>query len=223
MSTEPDATPVAPESTSAPSGSRRLAVATFVLAAAVLAVDQLTKWWALTALERGAPQRQVIGDFITFRLVLNPGAALSIGYSYTWVLTIVVIAVVVVIVRMIGRIRSRAWAVTLGMLLGGAVGNLADRLFREPGFAHGKVVDFIGYADWFTGNVADIAIVAAAVLLALLSILGIGLDGRREGHGAAGKKADDRDAHEADGAEGAAEARGADTTETTTSDAEPEA
>ncbi|GAB2454932.1 signal peptidase II [Xylanimonas ulmi] len=155
--------------------------ATFALAAAVLAVDQLTKWWALTELELGAPQRQVIGDLLTFRLVFNPGAAFGKGSGYTWVLTIVVVAVVAVIVRVIRRIRSRAWAVTLGLLLGGAVGNLADRLFREPGFAQGHVVDFIGYANWFTGNVADIAIVVAAVLLALLSLLGIGLDGRREG------------------------------------------
>ncbi|WP_425954269.1 signal peptidase II [Xylanimonas sp. McL0601] len=182
MSTEPAATPVVPEPAQAPSGRRHLVLLTFALAAAVLFVDQLTKWWALTELELGAPQRQVIGDFLTFRLVMNPGAALGIGNSYTWVLTIVVVAVVVVIVRVIRRIRSRAWALTLGLLLGGAVGNLLDRLFREPGFARGHVVDFIGYSNWFTGNVADIAIVVAAVMLALLSLLGIGLDGRREGH-----------------------------------------
>jgi signal peptidase II len=182
MSTEPVATPVVPEPAPAPSGRRHLVLLTFVLAGAVLAVDQLSKWWALTQLELGAPQRQVIGDFLTLRLVKNPGAALGIGYGYTWVLTIVVVAVVVVILRVIRRIRSVAWAITLGLLLGGAVGNLADRLFREPGFARGHVVDFIGYSNWFTGNVADIAIVVAAVMLALLSLLGIGLDGRREGH-----------------------------------------
>lgn len=181
MSTEPDATPVAPEPAKAPSSSRRLALLTVALAVVVIAVDQLSKWWAMSALEIGAPQRQVIGDFITFRLVLNPGAALGIGTGYTWVLTIVVIAVVAVIVRMIRRIGSRAWAVTLGLLLGGAIGNLVDRLFREPGIARGHVVDFIGYANWFTGNVADIAIVVAAVLLALLSLVGLGIDGRRDG------------------------------------------
>ncbi len=87
---------------------------------------------------------------------------------------------VAVIIRVISKIRSRAWAITLGLLLGGAIGNLIDRLFRYPGFAHGHVVDFIGYWNWFTGNVADIAIVVAAVMLALLSVRGIGLDGRRE-------------------------------------------
>jgi len=195
MPTEPDATPVAPEpateSSSAgpaatavperrPAPRRLLVLGAFLLAVAVLGLDQLTKWWALNELTIGAPQRQVIGDFLTLRLVLNPGAAFGIGYGYTWVLTIIVVAVCTVIIAVMSRIRSRAWAVTLGMLLGGAVGNLADRLFREPGFGHGHVVDFIGYHNWFTGNVADIAIVAAAVMLALLSILGIGLDGTRD-------------------------------------------
>ena len=193
MSTEPDATPVAPEPVASepvaaePVASeqsrtlrRRTVLLAFLLAVGVLAADQLTKWWALSELTVGGPQRQVIGDFLTFRLVMNPGAALGIGYGYTWVLTIIVVAVCSVIVALMSRIRSRAWAITLGMLLGGAVGNLVDRLFREPGFGHGHVVDFIGYHDWFTGNVADIAIVAAAVMLALLSILGIGLDGTRD-------------------------------------------
>jgi signal peptidase II len=86
---------------------------------------------------------------------------------------------VVFIVRAIGRLGSRGWAAALGLLLGGAVGNLVDRLAREPGFARGHVVDFIDYAGFFVGNVADIAVVTAAVLIALLSLRGIGLDGRR--------------------------------------------
>jgi signal peptidase II len=190
MSTEPDATPVVPdpavpdERATPPQGrsSRRLIAATFGLAALVLAVDQLTKQWALSALELGAPQRNLVGEYLSLRLVKNPGAALGVGYGYTWVLTIVVVVVIAVIVRVISKIRSRAWAVTLGLLLGGALGNLGDRLFREPGFAHGHVVDFIGYWNWFTGNVADIAIVVAAVMLALLSLMGVGLDGTRDAH-----------------------------------------
>ncbi len=152
----------------------------FAIAAVVIAIDQLTKWWALTALEQGEPQRNLLGDFLSLRLVFNPGAALGKFAGYTWALTIVVVVVVAVIIRVISKIRSRAWAITLGLLLGGAIGNLIDRLFRYPGFAHGHVVDFIGYWNWFTGNVADIAIVVAAVMLALLSVRGIGLDGRRE-------------------------------------------
>ncbi|MCL1870165.1 MAG: signal peptidase II [Promicromonosporaceae bacterium] len=183
MSTEPDAPSVVPENV--PARRRNHALMAVVIAVLVVAADQLSKWWAMSSLELGAPQRNVLGDFLSFRLVMNPYAALGLGAGYTWVITVVVVVVVAVIIRFIGRIRSVWWAVTLGMLLGGAVGNLADRLFREPGFARGHVVDFIGYAHWFTGNVADIAIVAAAILLALLSVIGLGLDGTREEHGKA--------------------------------------
>jgi signal peptidase II len=94
--------------------------------------------------------------------------------------------------------------VALGLLLGGAVGNLIDRLVRDPGVARGHVVDFIAYGDWFVGNVADIAIVAAAILMGLLAMRGIGLDGRRLLVGAA----DDEGAANDEGAsddEGAAD------------------
>ncbi|MCP2264007.1 signal peptidase II [Promicromonospora thailandica] len=173
-----DATGPAP-ATNPSSGSRALVVWTGALAALVLAVDQLTKWWAESALVPNAPTIPVVGDLLGIRLIYNPGAALSIASGYTWILTIVVTVVVVFIVRAIGRLGSRGWAAALGLLLGGAVGNLVDRLAREPGFARGHVVDFIDYAGFFVGNVADIAVVAAAVLIALLSLRGIGLDGRR--------------------------------------------
>lgn len=163
-------------------GPRRvLVVWTVVLAALVLVLDQLTKWWAESSLTLGDDTIPLLGSLLGLRLIYNPGAALSIATGMTWLLTIVVVAVVVVIVRMVSRIGSRAWAVALGLLLGGALGNLVDRFFREPGFARGHVVDFIAYANWFVGNVADIAIVAAAVMIAVLSILGIGIDGTRHG------------------------------------------
>jgi signal peptidase II len=161
--------------------SRRLTALAAVLTAAVLAADQLTKWWATSALVEGGEPVRLVGDLLSFRLIFNPGAALSIGNGMTGVLTVVVVAVVVVIVRQMRRIGSRGWAVALGMLLGGALGNLVDRLAREPGFARGHVVDFIDYAGFFVGNVADIAIVAAAALIILLSLRGIGVDGRRDG------------------------------------------
>ncbi|MFI2104685.1 signal peptidase II [Isoptericola sp. NPDC019693] len=157
---------------------RRLITWTFVLAAVVLLVDQLTKWWAESALVWGDDPKPLIGELLQLRLIYNPGAALSIATGMTWILTIVVVVVVVVIVRAIRRIGSTGWAVALGLLLGGALGNLGDRFFREPGFARGHVVDFIDYGV-FVGNVADIAIVAAAVLIVILSFRGIGLDGRR--------------------------------------------
>jgi signal peptidase II len=162
-----------------PSRSRVLVVWTGVLAAFVLAADQLTKWWAESTLDVNAPTIPIVGDLLGIRLIYNPGAALSIASGMTWLLTIVVTVVVVFIIRAIGRLGSRGWAVALGLLLGGAVGNLVDRLVREPGFARGHVVDFIDYAGFFVGNVADIAVVSAAVLIALLSLRGIGLDGKR--------------------------------------------
>ena len=88
--------------------------------------------------------------------------------------------------------RVLGWAVALGLLLGGALGNLVDRLVREPGFARGEVVDFIAYANWFVGNVADIAIVAAAVLVVILAALGVHIDGTRDGHGDAPSDATSR-------------------------------
>ncbi|MBL0886766.1 signal peptidase II [Myceligenerans indicum] len=164
-----------------PSGSRVLIAWTGVLAAGVLVADQLTKWWAESALSTGGEPVELIGDLLQLRLVYNSGAALSIATGMTWVLTIIVVAVVIAILRLMRRIGSRGWAVSLGLLLGGAVGNLVDRLLRDPGFARGHVVDFIDYAGFFVGNVADIAIVVAAVWIAVLSLLGIGVDGRRDG------------------------------------------
>jgi signal peptidase II len=163
---------------------RRLAAWAFALAAGVLLVDQLTKWWALSALTVGE-RIDLLGDLLGLTLVFNDGAALSIGSGgYTWALTIVVVVVVVVIVRAMRRIGSRGWAVALGLLLGGALGNLLDRFFREPGFARGEVVDMIAYANFFVGNVADIAIVVAAGLIIVLSFRGIGIDGTRHGEDA---------------------------------------
>jgi signal peptidase II len=188
-----------PAAATAPTGSRVLVVWTGVLAALVLAADQLTKWWAESALTADGDPVPLVGELLQLRLIYNPGAALSIASGYTWILTIVVTVVVVFIVRAIGRLGSRGWAVALGLLLGGAVGNLVDRLAREPGFARGHVVDFIDYAGFFVGNVADIAVVMAAVLIALLSLRGIGLDGRRHTGDEPGRR--DTDA-EPDGAEG---------------------
>lgn len=169
---------------------RRLASGALALAAVVLAADQLTKWWALSTLGSGE-RVPLVGDLLGLRLVFNPGAAFSIATGMTWVLTVVVVVVVVVILRAVRRIGSRGWAVALGLLLGGALGNLGDRLFRDPGFARGHVVDMIDYGI-FVGNVADVAIVGAAALIAVLGMRGIGLDGRRHdeqrrGHDAHGE------------------------------------
>lgn len=152
--------------------SRRLTGLIFGTAAAVAVADQLTKQVALSNLELGAPTSWFLGELLGWKLIFNPGAALSLGTGFTWVLTLLAAAVVVFIVVRARQITSRAWAFALALVLGGAVGNLVDRLFRAPGFPEGHVVDFINYAGFFVGNVADIAIVAAAGLLILLSFRG---------------------------------------------------
>lgn len=171
----------------------RLVLGLLLLAGVVLTVDQATKAWALGALSEGE-RTPVLGDLLGLTLLRNPGAALSLATGMTWVFTLASVAVSIVILRVAHRLGSRAWAVALGLLLGGALGNLGDRLFREPGFARGHVIDFIAYADWFVGNVADIAIVGAAALIVLLSLRGIGIDGSRatdEGADGADDAADD--------------------------------
>lgn len=152
----------------------------FGVALLVLLVDQLSKVWAESELVAGEPARPLLGDLIGLRLIYNSGAALSFGSGMTWVLTLLSVVVVVFIAYSARRIRSTAWALALGLVLGGALGNLVDRLFRAPGFPEGHVVDFIDYGP-FIGNVADIAIVVAAVAIAILAFVGIGPDGERAG------------------------------------------
>jgi signal peptidase II len=150
-----------------------------VVALATLAADQSTKFWAESALRDRAPV-PLLGDFISFRLLYNPGAAFSIGEDLTWLFTILAAAAVIGIGWFASRVRSTGWAVALGLILGGAGTHLLDRLFRAPGFAVGHVVDFIDYNGWFVGNVADIALTVGGGLALLLSFLGIGMDGRRQ-------------------------------------------
>ncbi len=134
------------------------------VAIVALALDLGTKAWALSHLEEGEKQN-FIGSFITLQLVHNPGAAFSLGTSSTWIFTILSAAILVGIIWYALRNRSSALAVLLGVIAGGAAGNLYDRLTRPPGFGVGHVVDFINYNDWFVGNVADIWIVVGAIVL----------------------------------------------------------
>jgi signal peptidase II len=157
-----------------------------VLAVLVLAADQFSKYLALEnlPLEENVP---VLGDFLSFYLVKNPGAAFSFGAGATWIFTIALAVVACVIAWLaITRVRSRAWAIVLGLLLGGVLGNLTDRLFREPGFAVGHVIDFINTPWmwlWFPTaiyNVADIFIVTMMIGVAVLVLIGLNFDGSRE-------------------------------------------
>lgn len=164
------------EPTPRPASRRRLVLLLAVVAAAVYGIDQVTKVLAVARLEPGRP-RPLLGDLLQLHLIRNAGAAFSFATGVTWVLTVVAVVVVVVVVRSARRLGSRGWAVTLGLLLGGALGNLTDRVLRAPGVGRGHVVDFIDYGGLFIGNVADVAIVVAAVAVALQAVRGVGLDG----------------------------------------------
>ncbi len=143
-------------------------------------LDLLTKTIVVAALPLHE-RNEVLGEFLIFQHVKNPGAAFSLAEGMTWVFTTVAAAVVVVIVVFSRRIRHIGWAVLFGMLLGGVLGNLTDRLFREPGFGVGHVVDFI-YTPWMLPaiyNVADIFVVSSLGLFILLTVLNVNLDGTR--------------------------------------------
>ncbi len=162
------------ESDSAPKQS--LLPITLSVAGAVLILDQLTKWLAVTYLE-GKPPVEVVGSVLKFTFVRNPGAAFSLGGGYTIIFSLLAAAVAIVIVRTARSLGSKAWAVALGGLLGGALGNLLDRIFREPGFLRGHVVDFIQLPYWAIFNVADMAVVCSAVLIVILTLRGVPLRG----------------------------------------------
>ena len=171
-----------PSTPQRPADRRGLFILLVGSAVVAYVLDQATKAWALASLDVGSPVN-VVGELIRLNLIRNAGAAFSIGDNATWMLTLIAFGVLVVIIRTARRIGSRGWAWALGLLLGGSLGNLTDRMTREPGPGRGHVVDFIDYFGLFIGNVADIAIVGAALLIGLLALRGIGVDGRRPHHG----------------------------------------
>ncbi|HEY1618049.1 MAG TPA: signal peptidase II [Streptosporangiaceae bacterium] len=142
----------------------------------VLTLDIVSKVTVVATLSDRPPVR-TFGGFLTLLVSRNPGAAFSIGTSMTLVFSAIAIGVIVVILRTSRRIRSIPWAITLGLLLGGATGNLTDRIFRYPGLFRGYVVDWIEVPHWPVFNLADSAIVCGGILVVLLSARGIRLDG----------------------------------------------
>lgn len=162
---------------------KRLSPRALGLLAAVALVayslDQLTKFLVTENLpyQESVP---VIGELLQLNYVRNPGAAFSFATGFTWVLSIIAVGVIVFIIWFAPRIRSLGWAVMFGLVLGGAFGNVTDRLFRPPSFGLGHVVDFIqvwGFPAIF--NIADISVVTAMGLFLLLSLRNVGLDGVR--------------------------------------------
>ena len=150
----------------------------------VLAADVISKVLVVEKLANRAPVRLLDG-FLTLDYTRNPGAAFSIGTGATLIFGIVAIAVIAVILRTSRRLFSRPWAVVLGLLLGGATGNLIDRLVRSPGVLRGYVVDWIQLPHFAVFNLADSAITCAAVGMVLLSLLGRDIDGRHHRTGKA--------------------------------------
>lgn len=141
---------------------------TLTVAAAVVALDQLTKWMALSLFDDGPTS--VIGDFLVFRLVRNPGAAFNSLQGSGVLIAVVAIVVVLVLVRLSASTEHRSEALVFGLILGGAAGNLLDRVFRGGGFLDGAVIDWIDL--WFipTFNVADSSLTIGAALAVLVSL-----------------------------------------------------
>lgn len=200
---EPSATAPLPPAADDPAGTtarahepvrpRRLGLFV-VVAALALAADVLTKILIVANVEPGVPKRE-LGGAVYLLLIRNSGAAFSVGTSATILFSAIALIIVVVIVRVAPRLRSAGWAIALALVLGGALGNLADRLFRAPGWGRGHVVDWISvFASdghvWPIFNLADSAIDCGGVLAALMALLGVGLDGRR-GAGRAGRSRHD--------------------------------
>lgn len=151
------------------------------VALTALALDLASKILIVANVQEGHPHR-LVGGAVYLLLTRNGGAAFSIGGGATVVLTVIAVAVVAVIVRSARRLRSAGWAVALGLILGGALGNLVDRVFRAPGVGRGHVVDWISvFADdghvWPIFNLADSAIVCGGLLAAIVAIRGIEFDG----------------------------------------------
>ncbi|GAB3178270.1 signal peptidase II [Streptomyces incanus] len=159
----------------APRGKRRVAVL-FAVAVAAYALDLISKMIVVAKLEHHEPI-EIIGDWLRFEAIRNAGAAFGFGEAFTVIFTLIAAAVIVVIVRLARKLYSLPWAIALGLLLGGALGNLTDRIFRSPGVFQGAVVDFIAPKHFAVFNLADSAIVCGGILIVLLSFRGLDPDG----------------------------------------------
>lgn len=162
-------------------GRRRLLSLLFGIATVLLALDVITKSLAVAYLS-GEPPVKLLGGSLYLVLFRNPGAAFSLATGLTWLLALLAIVVVGVIIWLAPKLRSTGWAVGIGLVLGGACGNLVDRIFREPAPLRGHVIDFLSVfapdgSVWPVFNLADSGIVCGGILVVVLSLLGYDYDG----------------------------------------------
>ncbi|MER0479314.1 signal peptidase II [Streptomyces sp. Edi2] len=155
---------------------KRRITALLLVALFVYLLDLGSKLLVVAKLEHHEPI-QVVGTLLQFTVIRNRGAAFSMGEALTIFLTLIAVAVIVVIARIARKLYSLPWAIALGLLLGGAFGNLTDRLFRSPGVFEGAVVDFIAPAHFAVFNLADSGIVCGGILIVILSFRGLDPDG----------------------------------------------
>ncbi|UVE95042.1 signal peptidase II [Dietzia sp. B32] len=163
-------------------------VVMLVIAAVIILIDQVAKVLAVANLENARPV-ELVGDTVRLVLLRNPGAAFSMGTEFTVVLSIIATVVVAGLIWFSRRVHSRWWAWGLGLILGGAAGNLVDRYLRAPGILQGHVVDYVSIGWWPVFNVADSCLVAGVIVVAVAVFRNIDVDGSRvSGHsGAAGE------------------------------------
>jgi signal peptidase II len=158
-----------------PRGKRRIAVL-FGVAALAYALDLISKMVVVAKLEHHEPI-EIVGDWLKFEAIRNAGAAFGFGEAFTIIFTVIAAIVIVVIARLARKLYSLPWAIALGLLLGGALGNLTDRIVRAPGVFEGAVVDFIAPKHFAVFNLADSAIVCGGILIVILSFRGLDPDG----------------------------------------------
>ncbi|MEG3626213.1 signal peptidase II [Streptomyces poriticola] len=171
----PEGADVADGTAERPRGKRRIAVL-FAVAGFAYALDLISKMIVVAELEHHEPI-EIIGDWLKFEAIRNAGAAFGFGEAFTVIFTAIAAVVIVVIARLARKLYSLPWAIALGLLLGGALGNLTDRIFRSPGVFEGAVVDFIAPKHFAVFNLADSAIVCGGILIVLLSFRGLDPDG----------------------------------------------
>jgi signal peptidase II len=166
-----------------------------ILAAVSLIVDLITKQIALANFSPADPV-STLGGFLKFTRITNSGAAFSLGEEETWLFTTTKLVVIIAVLWISRRVRVPIWAVIFGLLVGGASGNLVDRVFRPPSPFQGEVIDWIQLPNWPVFNIADMAVVCGGALAIWASFRGINLDGsietkKAESENSGGRKSED--------------------------------